>query len=170
MYPKVFEDYCATQVKYGPVASLPTMVFLYGMRAGEEIAVDLDPGKRLFIRLQALGDTEEDGQVKAFFELNGQPRVVRVPDRKAKALVPARRKGDGGNPNHVVAPMPGSIASVLVKPDDAVRAGDLLVVLEAMKMETAVYAPHDGLIVEVTCKPGDVADAKDLLIVLSKRQ
>ncbi len=148
MYPKVFEEFCATQAKYGPVTTLPTKVFFYGMKAGEEIAVDLDRGLRLFVRLQTLGEPEEDGQVKVFFELNGQPRVMRVPDRKAKVLVPSRRKGAAGNPNHVVAP------------------GDILLVLEAMKMETVVSAPHDGLVLEVPSKPGDLVDAKDLLVVL----
>ncbi|MGB0251991.1 MAG: pyruvate carboxylase, partial [Paracoccaceae bacterium] len=73
MYPKVFTDYMQRHKTYGPVRTLPTKTFFYGMEPGEEITAEIDPGKTLEIRLQAVGETTDDGEVKVFFELNGQP-------------------------------------------------------------------------------------------------
>ncbi|MTE02214.1 pyruvate carboxylase, partial [Paracoccus sp. YIM 132242] len=112
MYPKVFCDYMARHETYGPVRALPTRNFFYGMEQGDEISVEIDPGKTLEIRFLTLGETDENGQVKVFFELNGQPRQVRVPNRKATNAAAARPKADAANPGHVGAPMPGVVASV----------------------------------------------------------
>ena len=79
MYPKVFLDYMERHLTYGPVRTLPTKTFFYGMNSGDEISLEIDPGKTLEIRMQAIGETDENGEVKVFFELNGQPRVIRVP-------------------------------------------------------------------------------------------
>ncbi|MEP6829804.1 MAG: pyruvate carboxylase [Rhizomicrobium sp.] len=167
MYPKVFTDYAAMQGKYGPVSVLPTPVFFYGMKLGEEIAVELERGKSLVLRLQTIGETDEEGKVRVFFELNGQPRIVKVPNRSAKATVEVRRKAEEGNDTHVAAPMPGAVSTVSVKKGEAVKAGDVLLTIEAMKMETALHAPRDGTVTELLVTPGTQIDAKDLLIVLS---
>ena len=98
MYPKVFVEYRKRNRDYGPVRTLPTPVFFYGMEPGDEISVEIDPGKILEIRLQAVGETNEDGDARVFFELNGQPRTIRVPDRKVKASAPKRPKADPGDP------------------------------------------------------------------------
>ncbi|MBK1636316.1 pyruvate carboxylase [Rhodovulum adriaticum] len=164
MYPKVFTDYAARHLQYGPVRTLPTRTFFYGMEPGEEITAEIDPGKTLEIRLQAVGETTEDGEAKVFFELNGQPRVIRVPNRKAKASVAKRPKAELGNPAHVGAPMPGAVASVVVNVGQTVQEGDLLLTIEAMKMETGLHAERDGTVKAVHVTPGAQIDAKDLLI------
>ena len=166
MYPKVFTEYMQRHEKYGPVRTLPTHAFFYGMEPGEEISAEIDPGKTLEIRLQAVGETNDAGEVKVFFELNGQPRNIRVPDRSAKAETPARAKAEEGNPNQIGAPMPGVVASVVVQPGARVAAGDLLLTIEAMKMETGIHADRDAVVAAVHVKPGDQIDAKDLLIEL----
>jgi len=167
MYPKVFTDYAAMQGKYGPVSVLPTPVFFYGMKLGEEIAIELERGKSLVLRLQTIGETDEEGKVRVFFELNGQPRIVKVPNRSAKATVEVRRKAEEGNDTHVAAPMPGAVSTISVKKGDAVKAGDVLLTIEAMKMETALHAPRDGSVTELLVTPGAQIDAKDLLVVLA---
>ena len=166
MYPKVFMDYRARHRIYGPVRTLPTRTFFYGMEPGEEITAEIDPGKTLELRLQAVGDTTDDGDVRVFFELNGQPRVIRVPNRAVKAKTAARPKAAEGNPAHIGAPMPGSIASIGVKPGQKVRAGDLLLTIEAMKMETGLHADRNATVVAVHVVPGAQIDAKDLLVEL----
>ena len=166
MYPKVFMDYRSRHRTYGPVRTLPTRTFFYGMDAGEEITAEIDPGKTLEIRLQAVGETTDDGDVKVFFELNGQPRVIRVPNRAIKAKTAAKPKAAEGNPNHIGAPMPGSIASVGVTVGQKVNAGDLLLTIEAMKMETGLHADRAAVVKAVHVVPGAQIDAKDLLVEL----
>ncbi|MEZ5812328.1 MAG: pyruvate carboxylase [Rhizobiaceae bacterium] len=165
MYPKVFSDFAAASEEYGPVSTLPTPVYFYGMAPEDEIFVDIERGKTLVIRCLAIGDTHEDGMVTVFFELNGQPRRVKVPDRAHGAGGGrARPKVDPGNENHVGAPMPGVISTLAVTAGQAVNAGDVLLSIEAMKMETALHAERDGTIGEVLVAAGDQIDAKDLLV------
>ena len=166
MYPKVFSDYMARHRDYGPVRTLPTPVYLYGMEPGQEISAEIDPGKILEIRLQAIGETNEDGEVRVFFELNGQPRTVRVPNRKVQALTPKRPKAETGNPAQIAAPMPGVIATVAVAAGQPVKPGDMLCTIEAMKMETGLYADKAGTVKALHVHPGAQVDAKDLLIEL----
>ena len=166
MYPKVFLDYMGRHRVYGPVRTLPTRAFFYGMEPGEEISAEIDPGKILEIRLQTVGETGEDGEVKVFFELNGQPRVIRVPDRKAKAATAARPKAEQGNHDHVGAPMPGVVASVTVSVGQKIKQGDMLLTIEAMKMETGIHAERDATVKALHVQPGAQIDAKDLLVEL----
>ncbi|ASM72767.1 MULTISPECIES: pyruvate carboxylase [Roseobacteraceae] len=166
MYPKVFMDYMGRHRAYGPVRTLPTHTFFYGMSPAEEISVEIDPGKTMEIRLQAVGDTGEDGEVKVFFELNGQPRVIRVPNRLVKSTTQQRPKAEMGNPNHIGAPMPGVVATVATSAGTQVKEGDLLLTIEAMKMETGIHAERDAVVKAVNVQPGSQIDAKDLLIEL----
>ncbi len=166
MYPKVFTDYARRHEIYGPVRTLPTRTYFYGMEPGEQISVEIDPGKTLEIRLQAVGETSDVGEAKVFFELNGQPRVTRVADRKAAAAGAIRPKADPADDNHVGAPMPGVVASVAVRQGAAVKQGDLLLTIEAMKMETGLHAERDGVVAAVHVMPGAQIDAKDLLVEL----
>jgi pyruvate carboxylase len=164
MYPKVFTEFAKAADHYGPVAVLPTPVYFYGLPVGEEILVEIEKGKTLVIRNQAVSDTDEDGFVRVFFELNGQPRVAKVPNRLA-GQVAVRRKAEEGNPNHLAAPMPGVVSTLAVHAGQEVRAGDVLLSIEAMKMETALHAERDGRIAEVLIHAGSQIDAKDLLVV-----
>ncbi|SDU39034.1 pyruvate carboxylase [Stappia sp. ES.058] len=168
MYPKVFTEFAAARDVYGPVSVLPTQIYFYGLPAGEEVMVDLEPGKTLVVRCQAIGETDENGERKVFFELNGQPRIIKVPDRAHGAAgASARRKAEDGNPAHVGAPMPGVISTVAVSAGQKVTTGDVLVSIEAMKMETALHADRNGTIAEVVVTAGQQVDAKDLLVVLA---
>ena len=167
MYPKVYLDYMGRRREFGPVRTLPTPVFFYGMEPGQEIAVELEPGKTLVILLSACGEPHE-GERRVFFELNGQPRTIRVPDRSAGGGKAARPKAQAGNPAHVAAPLPGVVAAVKVKPGDAVRPGDLLATIEAMKMESGVHADREGVVAQVAVAPGDQVEAKDLLVAFEE--
>ena len=166
MYPKVFLDYMGRHRAYGPVRTLPTKTFFYGMEPGEEIEAEIDPGKTLEILLQAVGENDENGEVKVFFELNGQPRVIRVPNRLAKASTASRPKAEESNPAHVGAPMPGVVASVAVAAGQVVHEGDLLLTIEAMKMETGIHAEREATVKAVHVSAGGQIDAKDLLVEL----
>ncbi len=166
MYPKVFTDYALAADTYGPVSVLPTPAYFYGLKEGGELFAEIERGKTLVVVNQAMTTTDDKGMVTVFFELNGQPRRIKVPDRAHGASGSAiRRKAEAGNSAHVGAPMPGVISTVFVAPGQAIKAGDVLVSIEAMKMETALHAEKDGTIAEVLVRAGDQIDAKDLLVV-----
>ncbi|MCI5075115.1 pyruvate carboxylase [Oricola sp.] len=168
MYPKVFTDFANAQAMYGPVSSLPTPVYFYGLSQEAEVHAEIEKGKTLVVRCLAVGDIDEKGMVTVFFELNGQPRRIKVPDRAHGASGAAvRRKAEPGNEAHVGAPMPGVISTIAVSAGQEIKAGDVLVSIEAMKMETAIHAERDGTVAEVLVKAGDQIDAKDLLVVYS---
>jgi pyruvate carboxylase len=167
MYPKVFANFLEAERQFGPVSALPTLAYFYGMQPGDELGVEIEQGKTLVIRLQAIGDVEDDGRVRLFFELNGQPRVIVVANRQAASKLDTRRVADPANDSHIAAPMPGVVAMLGVEAGAKVKAGDLLLTLEAMKMETSITAPRAGTVSEVAVRPGQTIDAKDLLLILS---
>jgi pyruvate carboxylase len=165
MYPKVFADHAEHMRHYGDVSVLPTPVFFYGLHEKDEIAVEIDQGKTLVVCLTGRTEVDEEGEVRLFFELNGQPRPMRI----AKAGVASARKvhpkADEGNPAHVAAPMPGAVTAVAVKPGQKVIRGSPLVSIEAMKMETDIRAERDATVAKVLVSPGDRVEPKDLLLV-----
>ena len=166
LYPKVFPDLAEHTRRYGDTSVIPTRNFFYGLRPREEIAVTIEQGKTLVIRYLTMGEPREDGTRTVFFELNGQPREVRVIDRAVEASVPAHPKADASDPDHVGAPMPGKVGNVVVKQGQSVSTGEPLLWIEAMKMETAIVSPRDGTVAEVLAEQGMNVTAQDLLIVL----
>lgn len=168
MYPKVYADYAHYRNQFGNVAVLPTPVFFYGMQGGDEISVEIDQGKTLAIRHLATSEPDEEGMRRVFFELNGQPRLVRIADKTLVSSKKVHPKADDGNPDHVAAPMPGAVVSVAVNAGQKVSKGDVLVTLEAMKMETSIRAERNANVKEVLVQPGMQLESKDLLVVLGE--
>jgi len=165
MYPKVFRDFAEHRAAFEDVSVVPTPVFFNGLPDGGEVAVEIDRGKTLILRLQGRAEPDEEGQCKLFFELNGQARLIRVAKAGLAAAV-RHPKIDEDNPGHIGAPMPGTIVTVAVAPGQKVARGDVLACLEAMKMETMLRAERDGTVRQVHVKPGSAVAAKDLLIEL----
>jgi pyruvate carboxylase len=164
MYPKVFTDFMKSQDAYGPTEVLPTPVYFYGLTQGQEIFVEIERGKQLVVQFLGRAETNEKGQVRVFFDINGQPRTITVPDRLRVGEIKVRAKAALGDARQVGAPMPGVISGVTVATGQKVTAGDVLLSIEAMKMETAIHAEMDGVIAEVLVRQGDQIDAKDLLV------
>ena len=169
MYPKVFADYAKHRREFGRTDLLPTPVYFYGMKPGQEVAVDIDPGKTLVIRLMTVGEADEHGAREVFFELNGQPRVIVVADKSVAPSVPTNERARPDEPGDVAAPMPGVVSTVIAVPGQTVAAGDVLLTLEAMKMEASVTAPVAGKVARIPVSVGTVVDAKDLLCVLDPK-
>lgn len=164
LYPKVFEEFNAHLDKFSDTSGLPTPVFFYGQAPGEEIAVDIEPGKRLIVRFLTVGDPHADGQRTVFFELNGQPRDVTIVDKSLEPEATSNIKADLGNSKHVGASMPGMVVTVAVQAGDSVKKGQKLFSLEAMKMETNLAAERDGKIAQILVKRGTQVAAGDLLM------
>jgi pyruvate carboxylase len=166
LYPQVFLDFQKHVSQFGDTSTIPTSNFFYGMLPGDEVSIEIERGKTLIVKFLTTGEVREDGTRTVFFELNGQPRAVSVVDRSASATVKRRPKADPDDPAHIASPMPGKVSSVAVRTNQAVKKGDRLLSIEAMKMETAVYAPRDGKIAEVHVEAGAAVEARDLLLVL----
>ena len=147
---------------------LPTDVYFYGLSPGREVTVELERGLSLVIRCVAIGETDDEGAVRVFYELNGQPRSVMVDNLSVTATVKRRPLADETDPCHIAAPMPGVIASVAVAEGRQVTVGDLLMTIEAMKMETALHAERDGTIAALHAAPGQHVEAKELVAEYAK--
>jgi pyruvate carboxylase len=166
MYPEVFVKFAKAEQTYGDVEVLPTPQFLYGMKTGEEITVDIEPGKTLVIKFLTVGELHPDGYRTVFFELNGQPREVRIQDKSQKPTAAPTVYADNSAPGQVGAPIPGLVTSIAVELNDVVQKGDRLLVMEAMKMQTTVYAPVAGKVTKRLVHPGQTVEAKELLLVI----
>lgn len=169
MYPKVYTEFAKVKDKFGPISHLPTNVYFYGMEPFQEIMVDLERGKTLVIGCQAVSDVHDDGTVEVFYELNGQPRIIRVQKTDAVASVKKNKKAESGNENHIGAPLPGMVSNMAVKVGQKIETGDLLLSIEAMKMETTLHAEKDGIVAEVLVNAGEQVESKDLMIVLKDK-
>jgi biotin carboxyl carrier protein len=124
------------------------MSLLFGESASEEVTVSPDAATRqLAVRV---------GPMRVLVGVNNRRRPGRAGDAGA----------DGTGPQRLVAPMPGKVVRVLVKPGDAVRARQPLVVVEAMKMENELRAGRDGTVAEVHAREGLSVDAGALLVVI----
>ncbi len=163
MYPKVFAEFAGHRSRFGEVSRLPTPVFFYGLAEQEEINVDIETGKTLVISLQGRAEDEDEGHTKLFYELNGQPRMIRVAHEGSEAAA-SRPQADPDNPGHVGAPIPGMVVQVAVQEGQAVKKNESLLSLEAMKMETGVASPRDGKVIRIHVKSGETVAARDLLI------
>lgn len=166
LYPNVWPELSRHRETFSDTSVVPTPVFFWGLEPGQETSIEIEPGKTLIVKLVSIGKLEKDGTRDLIFELNGEGRTINVRDQSATQASAARVKAERGNPAHVGAPMPGKVLKVNVKPGDEVKAGAVLLVTEAMKMETNVKAKGDCRVAEVRFKEGDKVEKEDLLVVL----
>ena len=166
LYPKVYQDFIAHTNNYSDTSILPTPVFFFGMEPGEEISVDIEPGKTLFIKYITVGGPHPDGTRTVFFELNGQPRDVTVRDASIESAVQSNVKGDPDDPTHVIARLPGMIVTVAVKEGQDVKQRQTLLTIEAMKMQTTLQAERDGHVGQLLVKSGCQVETGDLLLTI----
>jgi pyruvate carboxylase len=167
MYPKVFPELAAHLTRFGDTSVLPTPLFFFGPEEGTENLVEIEPGKTLIVKLLAISEPMEDGKRTVFFELNGQPREITVTDRSLAGAVREAPKADPADPKQVGSPLPGLVVGVAVSAGDAVRKGQKLLTIEAMKMETTLYAERAGRVAEILASVGRQVQAGELLVRLS---
>ena len=167
IYPKVFPTLATHEKLFADTSVLPTPLFFFGPEPGVENPVEIEPGKTLIVKLLTVGEAHSDGKRTVFFELNGQPREVEVVDRSLASAVRETPKADPNDPNQIAAPLPGLVVGVAVVAGDAVRKGQKLLSIEAMKMETTLYAERPGRVAEVLSAVGSQVKTGELLIKLS---
>jgi len=167
LYPDVYLKFNAFRQAYADVGVLPTPAFFYGLKPGEEIAVEIEPGKTMIVKFLTISEAHPDGTRTLFFELNGQPREVNVRDRALRVVERSHPKADPEDSGHVGAPTAGLISSIAVQANHEVERGAKLFTLEAMKMQSNIYAPISGRIAKLLVTPGQHVEAKDLLAVIA---
>ena len=151
--------------QYGDTSVLPSVDFFYGLEHGGEHEVDLEPGVRLLIGLEAISEADERGMRSVMCTLNGQLRPVQVRDRSMAADAPVAEKADKLQPGHVAAPFAG-VVTLAVGAGEEVAVGDAIGTIEAMKMEAAITAPIAGRVQRVAISPVAQLEGGDLLLVL----
>jgi pyruvate carboxylase len=166
LYPQVFEEFERHRMSFADVSILDTPTFFYGLKLGEEAAVEIERGKTLMIKLISIGEVQSDGTRTVYFELNGQPREVNIIDASVQDQIITKEKADPANNHHIGATMPGTVIKIVANEGDEVIKGEHLMVTEAMKMETTIQAPRDGKIARITVKEKEGISTGDLLIVL----
>ncbi len=168
LYPKVFEDYVNFQNEFGNPIVFDTKSFFYPMKLEEEIETEIEEGKTLIIKYLSISNPDEKGYRKTYFELNGQPRTVRIRDNKIAETIKTSIKGDIMNPEDICASMPGKIIKLNIAEGDTVKKGTLLTITEAMKIETKIRSSIDGKVLKVYFKEGEKIESGDLLIKLKR--
>ncbi len=166
LYPNVYPEFDQHRQQFSDTSVIPTPIFFYGLEPGQETSLDIEAGKTLIIKLNTVGKVQPDGTRTVYFELNGNNRSVVIRDQSVLSNEAVRVKADKQNPLHIGAPMPGKVIKVNVKAGDLFKAGDVLMVTEAMKMETNIKAKADGAVADVKFKEGEKVEKEDLVIVI----
>ncbi len=157
---KEFEEH---REVYGDTSVLQSKDFFYGLQTGVEHQVDLEPGVRLIMGLEAIGEPDERGIRMVMCTLNGQLRLLQIRDRSVASEVPVAEKADKSNPGHVAAPFAG-VVTLQVSEGDIVEAGQTVATIEAMKMEAGITAPQGGTVKRLAIGPVQQVEGGDLLL------
>ncbi|GAA3038964.1 pyruvate carboxylase [Streptomyces glomeratus] len=166
LFPGPAKEFQAHREAYGDTGVLPSKDFFYGLRPGEEHSVDLEPGVRLLIELEAIGEADERGMRTVMATLNGQLRPLQVRDRSVASDLPPAEKADKSDPRHVAAPFAG-VVTLAVQPGAKVEAGATVATIEAMKMEAAITAPVAGTVSRLAVDSVQQVEGGDLLMVIA---
>jgi len=167
IFPGPAKDRAEALETYSDVSVIPTAGFFYGLQDGKELTIELEPGVRLILELEAVGEPDERGMRTVLTRFNGQMRPIDVRDESIEAEVAALERADPRNPHHVAAPLTG-VVTVMAEQGDEVGEGEAVAVLEAMKMESTITAPRAGTVERVAAKSGTRLDQGDLVLVLGE--
>ena len=151
--------------RYGDVSVIPTKPFFYGLETGQELDLDLEPGVRLHVGLEAVSEADQRGIRALIVTVNGQSRSVDAQDRSLEPETPSTEKADPNEEGHVAAPMTGAV-TLAVEEGEEVEEGQHLGTMEAMKMESSISAPVSGTVERIAVPSGTNVESGDLLLVL----
>ncbi|MEU8487895.1 pyruvate carboxylase [Streptomyces sp. NPDC048641] len=166
LFPGPTKDFESHRQAYGDTSVLASKDFFYGISPGREYAVDLEPGVRLLIELEAIGEADERGVRTVMATLNGQLRPIQIRDHSVASDIPVTEKADKTDSNHVAAPFAG-VVTLAVAEGDAVEAGATVATIEAMKMEASITAPKGGTVSRLAINAIQQVEGGDLLVELA---
>lgn len=166
LYPKVMEEFLRHRESYGDISRLSSHVFFEGLGKGESTEFTIEDGKTLMIKYIGPGEVNDDGTRDLQFELNGSRRDIQVVDPTLDVQKSDLVMADVADRAQVGSAISGIVSKVNVKVGDQVKENQVVLILEAMKMETSVIAKADGIIREVFVKEGQNVKAGELLAQL----
>jgi pyruvate carboxylase len=155
----------STRETYGDLSVLDTVDYLYGLEPGVEHVIEMSPGVRLFVGLEAIGAPDDKGMRTVMATLNGQLRPVFVRDRSVSVETHTTEKADPHNAGHVSAPFSGAVTTKVTE-GMTVGVGDSVATIEAMKMEAAITSPVAGTVERVAVRGTAQVESGDLLVVI----
>ncbi|GAA2182297.1 pyruvate carboxylase [Leucobacter tardus] len=167
LFPAPARSFADARERFGDLSVLTTGDYLYGLEVGAEHAIDLSPGVRLYVGLEAIGEADDKGVRTVMTRVNGQLRPVFVKDESVAVASPAAEKADRTVPGQVGAPFSGTV-TLKAESGGRVEAGDPIATIEAMKMEAAITAPVSGRIERLVFEGARAVEAGDLLVVIAE--
>ncbi len=165
LFPAPYRDFEDSRERFGDISVVPTKALFYGLRSGEELEIELEPGVRLLVELEAVGEADGHGMRSVLMRLNGQLRSLRVRDESAQVTSSHVERAGPHNPDHLAAPLTG-LVTLRVEAGEEVEEGQPVALLEAMKMESTITAPRAGKVARVAVEDGMRLEQGDLILVL----
>jgi pyruvate carboxylase len=165
LFPAPTKEYLTHQETYGDTSVLSTKDYLYGLEPELEHTVELEPGVRLLIELEAISEADERGYRTVLTTLNGHLRPVMVRDESVATDVKAAEKADRSNGAHLAAPFAG-VVTLQVGEGDTVDDGQTVATIEAMKMEASITAQRSGTVKRLAIGGVQQVEGGDLLLEL----
>ncbi len=168
LYPKVYDDYCQHLEYYNDVSRLQSHVYFYGLKKGEETSIKIGEGKDITIRFIDMTEADENGKRALTFEINGVMREISIQDKDLKVNTDKKLMAEKGNMFQIGSPIPGTVSKIVVEEGQAVKKNEVLLIVEAMKMETSIVAKEDGVVDKIYAKEGERVMQEELLITFVK--
>ncbi|TFD03544.1 pyruvate carboxylase [Cryobacterium sp. TMT1-66-1] len=168
LFPAPTRQFEQVKESYGDLSVIDTVDYLYGLQQGQEHAVEIAKGVRLYVGLEAIGEADDKGMRTVMTILNGQLRPVFVRDTSITVQTKIAEKADANQPGQIAAPFSG-VVTLQVEEGAHVEAGQSVASIEAMKMEAAITTSIAGTIERVAIPLTQQVDAGDLLVVVRPR-
>jgi pyruvate carboxylase len=165
LFPGPSQEFHTVREQYGDVSVIATKDYLYGLRAGEETVVEVEPGVSLYVELEAISEPDDRGIRTVMVALNGQMRPISIRDASVAVEVTTVEKADPANPRHVGAPFSG-VVTVTVEVGQQVTDGEGVATMEAMKMEATLSCSATGVVQRLAIPRTQQVEAGDLILVI----
>ncbi|MCX5779766.1 MAG: biotin/lipoyl-binding protein, partial [Firmicutes bacterium] len=151
---------------YGDLSRMNSSVFFDGISEGEVCEVEVGEGKTFIVKLISIGKVDKEGLRKVDFEVNGNPREITILDKQYQKgeVIISTLFADPENEGEIGASIPGTVSKILVKTGDQVKAGQSLIIIEAMKMEAQLAATRSGTIADLCVKENQQVKNGQLLM------
>ena len=166
LFPVPTTQFESVRAQFGDLSILDTGDYLYGLDPHTEHSLDLNPGVRLYVGLEAIGEADDKGVRTVLVRVNGQLRPVFVKDTTVTVAEGSAEKADRTVPGHIAAPFSGTV-TINVAVGDRVEAGGSVATVEAMKMEAAITSPVAGMVERLAFKNASAVEAGDLILVIN---